>query len=376
VYERVHTDQKSRGAGIVTHAELFAALEMAGVVFEPSTGQKVRLRRMFDRAGRIIHEITFPQITTSWATVYALLKDRFGDSGHFLGKEFVRAERNGDRAIAHFSDGTTAQGDLIVGADGLRSTVRGQFLPEVVPLYAGYITWRGVVPEGMLSEETRNTVFDHFCFCLPEHEQMAGYPISSRASAENGGSSRRGFNFVWYRPADQAQLERFLTDADGRLHPLGIPPPLVRKNYIVAMRDDAVSKLAPQFAEIIMKTEHPFFQPIYDLTVPRMIEGRMALIGDAAFVARPHIGAGVTKALEDATALAQALTDDDDIDAALARFSKARQPIGSLIVNKARQLGAYLQASRTTEMEHACARRYREAEPVLRDTASVAFFAR
>ena len=65
--------------------------------------------------------------------------------------------------------------------------------------------------------------------------------------------------------------------------------------------------LAPQFNAMVALCEQPFLQPIYDLEVPRMAFGRVAILGDAAFVARPHVGAGVAKAAEDALALADAL---------------------------------------------------------------------
>ena len=71
------------------------------------------------------------------------------------------------------------------------------------------------------------------------------------------------------------------------------------------MREEAAQVLAPQFNAMVALCEQPFLQPIYDLEVPRMAFGRVAILGDAAFVARPHVGAGVAKAAEDALTLAQ-----------------------------------------------------------------------
>ncbi len=88
---------------------------------------------------------------------------------------------------------------------------------------------------------------------------------------------------------------------------LSIPPPLIARAVIAEMREAAARVLAPQFNEMVGLCEQPFLQPIYDLEVPRMAFGRVALAGDAAFVARPHIGAGVAKAADDALALADAL---------------------------------------------------------------------
>ena len=64
-----------------------------------------------------------------------------------LGKKLVRVEQDGAGVIAIFADGTRERGDLLVGADGVRSTVRAQFLPDVQPVYAGYVAWRASIDE-------------------------------------------------------------------------------------------------------------------------------------------------------------------------------------------------------------------------------------
>ena len=94
-------------------------------------------------------------------------------------------------------------------------------------------------------------------------------------------------------------------------------------------------------ADVITRGEQPFFQAIYDLTSPHLVFGRVALLGDAAFVARPHVGAGVTKAALDATCLAAAIVGHGgDLDAALARYGSERQRFGDWIVGRGRDLGA------------------------------------
>src|SRR5262249_37407532 len=73
---------------------------------------------------------------------------------------------------------------------------------------------------------------------------------------------------------------------------------------------------------------------------PRMVFGRALTMGDAAFVARPHVGAGVTKAALDAACLTDALTAHADIDQALARYDAERRGFGDWIVARRRELGA------------------------------------
>src|SRR5258708_38091452 len=118
-----------------------------------------------------------------------------------------------------------------------------------------------------------------------------------------------------------------LTDATGHVHALGIPPPLVRPEIIAELRAAARALLPPQLEEVVRLTQRPFLQPIYDVESPRMAVGRVALIGDAAFLARPHVAAGVTKAAEDAMALATALQSNEAVDLALAKYEGARMGI-------------------------------------------------
>jgi 2-polyprenyl-6-methoxyphenol hydroxylase-like FAD-dependent oxidoreductase len=139
------------------------------------------------------------------------------------------------------------------------------------------------------------------------------------------------------------------------------------------MRAHAEEALAPQFAEVVRLTEQPFLQPIYDLESPHMAFGRVAILGDAAFVARPHVGAGVSKAAQDAFAIAQALEDEGCIVAALQRFEAERLPVGRRIIQRGRQLGAYLQTHFRTEEERILAERHRTPEAVMSETALLDF---
>jgi len=124
----------------------------------------------------------------------------------------------------------------------------------------------------------------------------------------------------------------------------------------------------------VTKAKQPLFQPIFDLEVPRMAFGRIALLGDAAFVARPHCGMGVTKAAGDAMALTAALTGEADVQRALAEYSRVRTQVGAAIVQHARHLGAYMQAQLRNETDRVMAERYRTPEAVMRETAVPAWF--
>jgi 2-polyprenyl-6-methoxyphenol hydroxylase-like FAD-dependent oxidoreductase len=372
IFERSGSELAGRGAGIVTHTELREALRDAGVDPEDDLGVAVEIRRIFDRAGRIVAERPFPQIVTSWDRMFRMLRNVFPPADYRLGKEFVRCEMQSGAVRAHFSDGSSAEGDILIGADGIRSTVRAQYLPDAKPLYAGYVAWRGLVPEHAISPRTHADLFEYFSFCLPEGEQMLGYPVAGPQNELERG--RRRYNFVWYRPADEEhKLHRLLTDAEGHTHVGSIPPPLVRAENIRALRNASARVLAPQFQEMVALTPQPFLQPIYDLESPKIAFGRAAILGDAAFVARPHVGAGVSKAAADAAALVAALAAEADAEAALAAFERARLSVGRRIIERARHLGAYMQAQRRTEDERRFADRYRTPEAIMAETATMDF---
>jgi 2-polyprenyl-6-methoxyphenol hydroxylase-like FAD-dependent oxidoreductase len=164
-----------------------------------------------------------------------------------------------------------------------------------------------------------------------------------------------------------------LTDETGRTHGLSIPPPLIARGVVRDMRAAAARVLAPQFDEMVGLCEQPFLQPIYDLEVPRMAFGRVALAGDAAFVARPHIGAGVAKAADDAIALADALASNPNVEVALTQFETPRLREGERIIARTRHLGAYVQADLKTDAEREYAARHRTPEAVLTETAIMSY---
>ncbi len=368
VYERSTRELAGRGAGIVTHPELMDVLQRAGVTIDSTIGVEVPGRVTFGPAGEVVGERPCRQILTAWGRLYWALKEALPPGLYHLGKALVAIEQDDRQATAIFADGERVTGDLIVGADGIRSTVRSFFLPDVRPVYAGYVAWRGLAEERAFSAATHAAMFERFAFCLPPREQMLGYPVAGAGNTTEPG--RRRYNWVWYRPADEhVELRRLLTDDEGRLHPEGIPPNLVSARVIADIRDTAERVLSPQFAEVVRITEQPFFQPIYDLESPQLVFGRIVIIGDAAFVARPHCGMGVTKAGSDALVLTEALAKSDSIAAGLAAFEDARLRFGKAIVAHARHLGAYMQAQIRTAQEREMAERYRTPEAVMRETA-------
>jgi len=372
VFERVAEPLAGRGAGIVAQPELKAALRALGLNADSDLGVEVPTRIMYARDGQVTHRVLWSQTMTAWDRVFHLLQSELPEANYHRGKELRRIEQDERGVAAHFADGSMAEGDILVGGDGIRSTVRQQYLPELLPLYAGYVAWRGMIPEAAFPPALHAELFEDFSFCLPPSEQALGYPVAGPDNDLRPGHRR--YNLVWYRPAsEERELPWLLTDDSARTHMLSIPPPLIARAVVASMRAAARELLAPQFDAVIGLCEQPFLQPIYDLEVPHMAFGRVAILGDAAFVARPHVGAGVAKAAEDALALADALDAERDAGVALRRFEAARLPVGTKIIARARRLGAYVQADLKTQEERVYAALHRNPEAVLAETATMDF---
>lgn len=362
VLERSPRSLEGRGAGIVTHECLREALRQCGAVVDDTLGVPVASRVVLNAQGEAECRWEHPQVLTSWGRLYALLRAALPAAHHRLGAAVAGVEQTEAGVRVRLSSGESLAADLLVAADGIRSTIRAQLAPAVQPQYAGYIAWRGVCDEASLSRRTRETLFDHFGFGLPEGEQMIGYPVAGADDSVSRGQRR--WNFVWYRPvAPGAELASMLTDADGVHHPEGIAPQQVSWRHIAAMRQAARDKLAPQFAEIAEKTAVPFLQPIYDFVSTELAFGRVALLGDAAFVARPHVGMGVAKAGDDAMVLTRSIAELGATPAALRRYAQLRQPVCASVVQRARRLGAYMEAQQRG------AAVMRSADEVMRQTA-------
>jgi 2-polyprenyl-6-methoxyphenol hydroxylase-like FAD-dependent oxidoreductase len=133
-----------------------------------------------------------------------------------------------------------------------------------------------------------------------------------------------------------------MTDESGQRHE-SIPPPLIRKVHIEALRRAGARDLPPQFAEVVVRADRHLMQPIYDVESEKVAFGHVALIGDAAFVARPHVGIGVLKAAQDAAALARNLAECVSVPEALRRYEYERLQPNIDAVEFGRYLGSFIE---------------------------------
>jgi 2-polyprenyl-6-methoxyphenol hydroxylase-like FAD-dependent oxidoreductase len=344
VYERTADDLAGRGAGIGITQELLDAMRRVGAPVDPTIGIAIKSFCWLAADGTIRLDLPRPLASTVWARVYKPLRAAFPDAHYRVGAgaNLVAVEQGADSVTAIFEDGSRATGDLLVAADGNSSTVRRQLLPEVAPRYAGYVAWRGVVEERDAPPETVGVVFDRIAFSFAEGEMMLTMLVPGEGDDVRPGHRR--YYFIWYRPTgSEAELRDLFTDATRRDHGASIPPPLIRPELLAAVKGRAGDIFAPAVAAVVRRAPLPLLQAITDMESPRLAFGRVAVMGDAAFVARPHVAAGITKAALDASALVAALAvHGDDIPAALGEYERAQLDFGTKLVAHARLLGSYV----------------------------------
>jgi 2-polyprenyl-6-methoxyphenol hydroxylase-like FAD-dependent oxidoreductase len=231
-------------------------------------------------------------------------------------KRLVRIEDRADQpVVAHFADGTSAEGDFLIGADGVHSAVRAHVVPDgPTPFDTGLIGFGGFLPRSLLENtligqhvETTfgQSGFFGYGFCSPDPRTGVMW-WSTQPS--------HGVDAATFRAMSQDALKQHLLDFHAGWH-------------------DPIPQLL-EAAENIRVT------PTLDVaTLPTWSRKRTLLIGDAAHATSPHAGQGASLALEDALRLVRLLQDGQELGATFRRFESERRPRAERIVAAARRNG-------------------------------------
>lgn len=347
IYERSSHALDSRGGGIVLQPDVVEAFQRASMATE-SLGVVAHERYYLNPDGSIAQPMRMRQILTSWNLLYGSMRRHFPSEHYHVGKQLIEIQQTDEQVTACFADGTHDTADLLIGADGPNSTVRQLFLPDAHYCYAGYVAYRGLVDEADLDREAAALFTERFVFYQFPNSHILQYVIPGEHGSLMPGERR--FNWVWYVNYDEAtELPRILTDKNGRQRDFSIPPGLLAPEVEREMRSYADAMLAPPFQKLVSATPEPFVQAILDLGVPKMAFGRVALVGDAAFIPRPHTAASTAKAAANAISLADALVDhDQDVARALRAWEPMQISYGRQLMSSGRQLGDHSQFSHGT----------------------------
>jgi len=339
VHERSCHGLAGRGAGLVPQREVFQILRAMGIAHLAQLGVVARERIFLDRSGDIIQTIPEAQTQLSWDGLYEQVAAQMAPADYRLGSQLGIIEENGDGPVAlTFADGSREEADLLIGADGIRSRVRRMLAPsQAENRYAGYVAWRGLIPETALTGSS-SFLLERFAFYVAPGDHALGYLVPG----PNGeiARGRRRYNWVWYRRVPEEQLHDLFTDIEGHSHPVSLPRGGLSPERREALREDALRLLPPPFALALAAEEAPSIQGIFDYEAPAMVRGRLALIGDAAFVVRPHTAMGVGKAAGDVMSLQRHMASAGDLRTALKRFESERLPVGREIAAFGQRLGA------------------------------------
>jgi 2-polyprenyl-6-methoxyphenol hydroxylase-like FAD-dependent oxidoreductase len=247
------------------------------------------------------------------------------------GAQVTAVHPGGDQQAASVvtEDGAEHRCDLVIAADGARSTVRAAVDPERPDArYAGVLLWRCLVDERVLPDSVTLPRARE-----PSREVYAGpyrlvtYPVPGPDGQTAVGQRR--LNMVWYDPEQRELLhEAGLLNGQtvhGSLAPGALPGPVRQR-----LADFAAARWPSPWREalsVALAGGTVFGTPIVHYRPARLVAGRVALAGDAAHAASPMVGGGFRQGLYDVRALTQAMTtagSPDQVPDALARYAQAR----------------------------------------------------
>lgn len=301
VFEQTAGRLEGRGAGIVMQPEIELLLSISRIppatVSVPLTERQLLHRHSPPRV------FTQPQTMTAWDTLYRTFRAALPGVDYRQGSEVTAVTPGEQGATLTLADGTTSNWDIVIGSDGIGSTVR-QFVHPQHPAYSGYVAWRGLELESDLPADLTGELTDRFTMFSANGVQFLCYLVPGPGGETETG--RRRVNWVWYANASAEAFGDIMTGQSGRHYSYFLPAEDVSSASAATLHALAATELPPSMAELVGHSK-PFLQPVMDLPSGRMRRGPVFLIGDAAGTVRPHTASGTSKSIADASFLAQAL---------------------------------------------------------------------
>ena len=290
--------------------------------------------------------------TTAWHLLQSWLEDHASRQAGVTvrrGTDVITATPGGEQSPATvITDEGTQEADLVIGADGARSTVRATVDPERPDArYAGVLLWRTLVDETAMPPGVALPADGE-----PSREMYAGpyrlvtYLVPGPAGETTVG--RRRLNLVWYDPQQRELLhEAGLLDGEtvrGSLAPGALPDEV--RERLAAFASARWPSPWREALALALETGTVFGTPIVHYLPSRLVNGRVALAGDAAHAASPMVGGGFRQGLYDVAALSRtmsAITAPGDVISALARYQRLRLgPAVAHVSGSERATAAYL----------------------------------
>jgi salicylate hydroxylase len=226
------------------------------------------------------------------------------------GHRCMSFQQDGAVARLSFANGSIAEADIVVAADGLHSELRRYVAPPSVPVFSGSVAYRGLVPH----ERIADWPADRWLMWLGKGKHFLTFPVRAGTL----------INFVGFVPADQEMKESWSAPGD---------PDVLRAEF---------AGWDPRIETLLRQVQTTFRWALYDRDpLPNWTRGSLTLLGDAAHPMLPHLGQGANQSIEDGMTLAIILSraSRDTAPAALAAYERLRRERVAQVQQGARQNG-------------------------------------
>ena len=320
VYERT-PEIREVGAGLTIWSNAMKALRRIGLENDAlKLGSTLRHIHTYSPKGNLLSSMDFDSVSRSCdadsicihrADLQRLLARQLNPAQIVTGHECVGVNTDSFPHQVCFADGSTVEGHVIIGADGLHSAIRRSLLGLEKPRYAGYYCYRAIAEGVELPDEEAH-------FCMLHGLQVGFFPFG-----------RPGQTYWFVCPnAPQGQSR-----TDGTFN---------HREVLAALQDD----LPPHLGNIIARTpmEHIIIGDIADRPPEKKWGTKgVTLLGDAAHPTTPNLGQGACMAIEDAIVLAEQLSEHSDPVKGLRHYEQIRYQRTTWITNTSRNLGKIYQ---------------------------------
>ena len=341
IFERAPGDMKDRGAGLVIQPDLMEYLIEKGIAPREVFGVPATQRQVLDDNGHTALIYPNDTIFTSWNYLWRRLRNFFPSTNYFNGFELDSIDHKIGSVTAIFKNGEARTADLLIGTDGLNSAVRDYLAPNIHPRFAGYVAYRGLIPESELTQEEVAFFGNKFSIYPYQNSQLLCYFVPGANGELTAG--KRLYNWVWYQNKTQEELEHLLIDKNGLKREFTVPAGFLSEESKSTLHVSAEGKLPPILRDRVLQTTQPFVQVILDMAVPQMFKDNVVVLGDAACLVRPHTASGTAKAYRDAITLAMAMEEHPDMQTALQFWNKQQLRHSRALVVHGQQLASHSQ---------------------------------
>ncbi len=332
VYEKSSGELSGHGAAVATPAVTLQALVARDLISISMPYLSVYRQPFITHVGpdhpqgHLAYTAPVNMALVNWSDLYRRLRARVPGDSYHAGRQVIGAGMiNETTAELHFAGGARERFDLVVFADGYRSTGRSLIFPDVPLEYTGYIQWLGRLDETGVAD---SALLDG-AFTRVPLAKSGGHAVFHLVPGPDGSviKGRRKVNWTCTIPIPGDEFVS-VKELAGR------PPAELESR----LQNQVCAQLPPYYAALVKASGNTSIQPAYRLEIPAYHRQRLCLIGDAGTLTPPFSSSGVFKATGNAIDLAAALGEITDVDTALSEWGYAQTLAGQRLLTMSRQM--------------------------------------